>query len=133
MDGIGPQLPLTVSTSAGAYALITSYQEQVKQNFKNLLLTSPGERMMNPDFGVGMRSFLFEPKIQAVPAIRQRITRQVRKYMPFIQINKIKFDSGENLSESDFMDSPLLSINIEYTVPSLNLNTTLILQNEDTI
>jgi len=122
-----------VSTSAGAYALITSYQEQVKQNFKNLLLTSPGERMMNPDFGVGMRSFLFEPKIQAVPAIRQRITRQVRKYMPFIQINKIKFDSGENLSESDFMDSPLLSINIEYTVPSLNLNTTLILQNEDTI
>ena len=132
MDGIGPQLPLNISTSDGAYNLITSYQEQVKQNFKNLLLTSPGERMMNPDFGVGLRTFLFEPKTHAVPAIRQRITKQARKYMPFLQINKIKFDSAENLSEPNFLDSPLLSIRIEYTVPSLNLNTTLILQNEDT-
>ena len=132
MDGIGPQLPLNISTAAGAYTLITSYQEQVKQNFKNLLLTSPGERMMNPDFGVGIRTFLFEPKAQATPAIRQRIVGQVKKYMPFIHINNIKFDSGENLSESNFLDSPLLSIRIEYSVPSLNFNTELILQNEET-
>ena len=84
MDGIGPQLPLNITPAAGTYALITSYAEQVKQNFKNLLLTSPGERVMNPDFGVGLRTFLFVQKSQAIPAIRQRITGQVNKYMPFI-------------------------------------------------
>ena len=86
---------------------------------------------MNPDFGVGLRTFLFEQKSQAIPAIRQRITGQVNKYMPFIKIRKIKFDPGEDLTKSDFLDSPLLSIRIEYNVPSLNLNTELILQNEE--
>ena len=132
MDGIGLQLPLNRSITSGVYNLITSYQEEVKQNFKNLLLTSPGERIMNIDFGVGLRTFLFEPKGHAIPAIRQRIMGQVRKYMPFLQINKIRFDSGENLSETDFLDSPILSIHIDYSIPNLNLDTTLILQNEET-
>jgi len=132
MDGIGLQLPLNRSVSTGVFSLITSYQEEAKQNFKNLLLTSPGERMMNPDFGVGLRTFLFEPRASAAPAIRQRITGQVRKYMPFLQINKIRFDSGKNLSEPDYLDSPVLSIHIDYSIPGLNLDTTLILQNEET-
>ena len=87
---------------------------------------------MNPDFGVGIRTFLFEPRASAAPAIRQRITGQVRKYMPFLQINKIRFDSGKNLSEPDYLDSPVLSIHIDYSIPGLNLDTTLILQNEET-
>ena len=130
MDGIGPQLPLNRSLSAGCYSLITSYKEEVKQNFMNLLLTSPGEKMMNIDFGVGLRNFLFEPKVQAIPALRQRITGQVRKYLPYLQINNITFDSGKNTAVS--MDSPVLSIQIDYSIPSLNYDTTLILQNEET-
>ena len=132
MDGIGPELPLNRDTVNGVYSLITSYQKEIKQNFKNLLLTSPGEKMMNPDFGVGLRTFLFEPKIQATPAIRQRIIGQVNKYMPFLHINKINFDSKDNLSADEHMDSVILSIRIEYSVPNLNLNTTLILQHEET-
>ena len=65
MNGIGPELPLSRDEKHGVYSLIVSYREEVKQNFKNLLLTSPGERMMNPDFGVGMRRYLFEPRQHA--------------------------------------------------------------------
>ena len=61
MDGIGPALPLQRDNKFGTYSLIDDYAKEIKQNFKNLLLTSPGERMMIPDFGVGLRSYLFEP------------------------------------------------------------------------
>ena len=129
MDGIGLQLPLNRSVSTGVFTLITSYQEEVKQNFKNLLLTSPGERIMNPNFGVGLRRFLFEQRDLVIPKIRQRITGQVSRYMPYIRINKIQFNHG--MDPDLAMDSNVLSILVEYEVPSLNLLAFLIVQAED--
>ena len=129
MNGIGPKLPLQRDDVNGSYTLIVSYAEEVKQNFKNLLLTSPGERMMNPDFGVGLRSFLFEPAQRVTGMIRQKVTSQVSRYMPFIRINKILFNHG--LDPGDANDSTVLSIIIEYEAPSINLQETLTLQAED--
>ena len=129
MNGIGPKLPLQRDDVNGNYTLIVSYAEEVKQNFKNLLLTSPGERMMNPDFGVGLRSFLFEPAQRVTGMIRQKVTSQVSRYMPFIRINKILFNHG--IDSDDANDSTVLSIIIEYEAPSINLQETLTLQAED--
>ena len=35
-------------------------QEQVKSNLINVLLTEPGERVYEPNFGVGLKRRLFE-------------------------------------------------------------------------
>jgi phage baseplate assembly protein W len=35
-------------------------KDQIKSNLVNLLLTTRGERIMNPLFGTGLRNFLFE-------------------------------------------------------------------------
>jgi phage baseplate assembly protein W len=129
MHGIGPELPLHRDERFGNYSLVTSYVKQVKQNFKNLLLTCPGERMMNPDFGVGLRNFLFEPRRDAISKIRQRLDGQVMRYMPFIKINKVQFNHDTKLDIAEDLNS--LSILIEYEVPSLNLATSLILASED--
>lgn len=130
MIGIGPKLPLRRDSEHGLYGLTTTYPEQINQNFKNLLLTSPGERMMNPDFGVGLRNFLFEKKKDAIPKIRQRITNQTKKYLPFIEISKISFDEG--MSEDFAEESQILSLSIEYSIPGLNLNTSLVLSTDGT-
>ena len=129
MNAIGPKLPLQRDEKFGNYGLITSYIDEVKQNFKNLLLTSPGERMMNLDFGIGLRRFLFEPRVNVVPKIRQRIEEQVARYMPFIQINKLQFN--HNVDPAIVDDSIMLSVLIEYEVPSINLSTSIIIQSED--
>jgi phage baseplate assembly protein W len=129
MDGIGPNLPLQKNQTHGLYGLITSYKEEVEQNFKNLILTSPGERMMDPAFGVGLRHFLFEHVDVAVPRIRQRIGEQITKYMPFIRITKLQFNN--RLDKKTVQDSLLLSISIQYDVPSMNLSAELNLQAED--
>ena len=129
MKGIGPKLPLFRDDRFGNYDLITSYIDEVKQNFKNLLLTAPGERIMNPDFGVGLRTFLFEQREHAISKIRQRLKGQVSRYMPFIRINKVQFNHNINPKLID--DSKILSILIEYEVPSLDLTTSLFVQPED--
>ena len=58
MAGLTPKLPLALGGESGNYQLIQNYKDLIKQNFKNLILTSPGERMMDPHFGVGIRNFL---------------------------------------------------------------------------
>ena len=84
---------------------------------------------MNPDFGVGMRQFLFEPREHVVPQIRQRIENQVSKYMPFVEIRRVSFDT--NRLTPDVLDSISLSVTIEYAVPSLELLTELVLSSGD--
>ena len=120
MEAIGPSLPLTRDTRSGVFSLITTYQEEIEQNFKNLVLTSPGERVMNPDFGVGIRNYLFENRTNAKSAIEQRLRTQVERYMPFISLQNIIFDYADELG-IPLEDRQILSIKIVYSVPDLNL------------
>ena len=131
MEGIGAKLPLERDSEFGFYNLNTQFADEVKQNFKNLLLTAPGERVMIPQFGVGLRNFLFEPKITAIPKIKQKINQQVNKYLPFIEIVNLTFD--ENLSEGESLETNLLAIKIEYTVKNTNLNSTITVSSEDIV
>ena len=58
--GLSPKLPLQMDQRVGSYQLNRTYLEMINQNFKNLLLTNPGERIMDTRFGVGLSMFLFE-------------------------------------------------------------------------
>ena len=131
MSGLGPILPLSKDDQRGYYALTPSFKEQIQQNFKNLMLTSPGERAMNSDFGVGLRRFLFEPRSNLVPKIKQRIMKQVQKYMPYIKIIGISFDERAR-DEAFLEESHMLSVRIRYEVPDFNIVAELILHSEET-
>ena len=58
--GLSPVIPLQKDSVDGFYVLTKTLAENTKQNFKNLLLTTPGERVMIPGFGVGLRNLLFD-------------------------------------------------------------------------
>lgn len=63
-----------------------------------LLLTSPGERINNPDFGVGLERYLFEPNDDVlVDIIRKAIVSQVNKYLPIVNIISIGFTQNDNI------------------------------------
>jgi len=113
MASIAVKLPLT-RDSINGFAMITSYKTLIKQNLKMLLLTNPGERVMDPDFGVGMNRFLFSNFDQTTfNLIESRIGDQVAAYMPAIRILEIQFDASE-------ADSNKLLARITYSVPGLN-------------
>jgi len=118
MAGFSPKLPLTLDPDDG-YGLTKSIQEVAKQNFKMLVLTNPGERIMDPDFGVGIQSYLFENNGPAVyTQIDARVREQAAKYLPFIQVQDVDFNTPDNnpgLSEN------FLGVSIKYTIKRLNI------------
>ena len=66
-------------------------------NLKNIILTNPGERIMQPSFGVGIKRYLFE---QANPGtqleIRNQMIAQVKRYAPYIDVISIDISSEDN-------------------------------------
>ena len=102
MSTISPKLPLNIDEQDG-YVMNKTILEAIKQNVKMLLLTVPGERVMDLDFGVGLKTFLFEFNgAGTYSAIRARINQQIQKYMPFIEINEIEiFTPDERTPDSE--------------------------------
>ena len=84
------QLPLNVSTRS-TYQEIEEFRDFVKQNVKNLLLTNPGERIMLPDFGVGLSRFLFEnaDAENTQEKIHDAITNQLSRFLPTVEVINI--------------------------------------------
>ena len=61
------------------------------------MLTNPGERLMDKDFGVGIKKFLFEPNVGNIrTTISRRIESQIKEYMPFLQITDLTIEGKEN-------------------------------------
>ena len=94
--GLAPLLPIESSR----FELITDYPTLVKQNLKMLILTTPGERVMDINFGVGLRRYLFEMNDKTTyQDIATRIRSQVSQYMSFVEVQKIEFDTPEDSPE----------------------------------
>lgn len=51
---ISPRLPLASDTRFG-YTMLVTMKQAIAQNLKCLMLTAPGERIMDPEFGVGLK------------------------------------------------------------------------------
>lgn len=112
MASLAPKLPLTISKTDG-YTSIKTLKTLIKQNFKMLILTNPGERVMDPDFGVGIKQFLFQNHNDSVySAIDNRIREQVSIYLPVVSINRIEFGTNN-------MDDNSLAIRIEFFIPDI--------------
>ena len=60
-------------------------REQVKSNLINLLLTEKGERVNEPNFGVGLKKILFEQQLNK-EELEEKINFQINFYIPEIQL-----------------------------------------------
>ena len=82
--GLDASLPLRSSPSYGYYVLTVTIKENVKQKLKMLLYTAPGERVMIPKYGVGVKRYLFENANEIEYLLVEKIKDQVSKYLPEI-------------------------------------------------
>jgi len=123
MAGLSPKLPLFVSATDGFYGLNVNYREVVKQNIKMLILTAPGERMMDPNFGVGARNFLFENAVLVKPRLYTKIKQQVSYYMSYVTIRNLDIFNLNDNHEIVVTPSMVhtLGIKIDYYVKNMNL------------
>mgnify|MGYP005815071485 CR=1 FL=1 len=112
MSSLSVALPLQYSQIDG-FQMNKDIKSLFRQNLKMLVLTDPGERVMEPDFGVGIRQYLFQNFTQSTYSeIDTRIRDQVKKYIPAIKIGKINFSNSDP-------DSSRLQIAISFAIPNI--------------
>ena len=79
---IGLKLPI-VSTQGRLFPLNYTTDDQLFTNVKNLLLTTPGERLFHPTFGTEIRKSLFEPNTsQLIGKIKNSIEEAINFWIP---------------------------------------------------
>ena len=94
-------------------------KDQLKSNLLNLLLTEPGERVMEPRFGVGLKKLLFENDINT-DVLQGTIRNQIQIYTPQISLLGVRVEPD--------IDKHMLYIKLDYTyiidnsVDSIQLN-----------
>jgi|TARA_R110001599_G_scaffold217707_2_gene415884 phage baseplate assembly protein W len=120
-----PKYPLKYKDAYGPYESIISIKESIKQNVKTLLLTSPGEWPNRPDFGVGIKRFLFENSTSPeLDALHKRIADQFSKYLPFVKV-KSEFVK-EDAQGTSLVDRNEIKLVIRYLIEPLSESDTMI-------
>ena len=70
-------------------------KDHAKSKLINVLLTSPGERLNQPNFGAGLKNRLFQQNTPiAGDELRAIVTPQVEQYVPEIKIENIALKDG---------------------------------------
>ena len=86
---VGLSFPLRADNN-NDFALTKTSLHQAQHNLKNLLLTYPGERPMQPEFGCKLRALCFEQINESLPTrIEEEINRTVSTWLPYINIIEV--------------------------------------------
>ena len=107
--------PLRIDAGARQLARAT-YPEHVNQLLRQLLLTSPGERVCLPEFGCGLRRLVFAPQSDALTAtVKIQVQQAVNRWLgDQVRLTDVEVLSGANPANG--LDEGSLLITISYTL-----------------
>lgn len=86
--GIGWKYPLSLDEKG--QVACSRYEEDVREAIWIILRTSPGERVMRPDFGCGIHDYVFAPNnAQTAELLRFHVEEALKRWEPRISINEV--------------------------------------------
>ena len=92
---------------------MSEHEEDISESLRILLMTYPGERTMQPEFGSRLRDFCFESfTLRTETLIRDEIRRAILLNEPRVDTQEIEVLPTEK--------SGVLRINIAYVIRSTN-------------
>ena len=85
-----PKFPLRFKEQKG-FEDVTDVKELIRFHLTNLLLTSPGEKISDSEYGIGVRRFLFEQMTSGlVNNIQSDITAAIGLYLSYINLESVE-------------------------------------------
>lgn len=76
---------------------LTQGPDKVRQSIRLILETEPGERIMRPTFGCGLRRYLMKPNTVATRSlIASDVTQALAAWEPRIKVSEISVDPGDD-------------------------------------
>ena len=103
---VGIRFPLDHSPEGFFYKTKTVL-EQSKANLQNLLLTTPGERIMQPEFGSQLKFIVFEQGQDIPGRVEETIRSAADRFLSYINIENVFFLQQDNT----------VNVSIEFSVP----------------
>jgi phage baseplate assembly protein W len=92
---------------------MAQYEEDIRQAIRIILDTDPGERVMRPDFGAGLRALVFEPiNTQTLALTRHRVEQALILWEPRIDSVTVKVSAQP--------EQGLIAIEVRYRVRTTN-------------
>ncbi len=109
-DYIGKGWKLDVGVNSKQKIRLTSPEEEIKEAIYIILSTKKGERVMRPNFGCGIHTYVFSIiNTATLTLIENDIRESLTKWEPRIELKNIII-STENIENGE------LSISIDYLV-----------------
>lgn len=93
--------PIAVDRGMGRLQEETDYDAHVDQLIRQVLFTSPGERINRPDFGCGLKRMIFAPNSEISASLAQvSIFEALRRWLaPVIDVNDVKVKAINEVME----------------------------------
>ncbi len=111
--GTGWGFPPEFNRRSGEVMMVSD-EDDVREALHILLSTSPGERIMNPTYGCGLKSMVFESLDESsITRVKSMIKRAILFFEPRITLKGIDIDT-EEFSEG------IMRIHLDYMVRATN-------------
>ena len=117
---IGIATPVRQSQGSDSLFLMNKdLLSQIRDNFRNMLSTNHGERLMLGDFGANLKPLAYELGSDSGDAEAiARISKTTSKYMPFIALGT--FETIKSPSPDETLTK--IGVRVSYTVPQISQN-----------
>lgn len=103
-------VPFQIDSATGGVAQITDYKTILAQHIQTIIMTAPGERVMNPSYGVGLDASTFSPSSQVDDsALASDIQRLIARFEPAVKVWNTSISSDPSTPN-------VITVSIDYSV-----------------
>jgi phage baseplate assembly protein W len=117
---IGVKLPFN---APGVFYSTFSTKDQLRYNIVNLVLTSKGERVENPNFGTNVRSQLFQQiDPETFSDLEVGLVDDIQTYIPNIRVTNVQFSQTGEYNDNTLLVSITYVILISNEIDTVTVN-----------
>jgi len=113
-DFLGTGWSFPVAVGPGDEVNMVAGDSDIREAIRIILETDPGERVMRPDFGAGLRRLVFEPvNTSTMTLVQQRVEAALVTWEPRIEVQQVTVSARRAALG-------VLDIRIDYLVRTTN-------------
>jgi len=103
---VGVAIPFN---APGVFYSTYTTQNAIKNNLINFFLTEPGEIYLNPTFGGGLRSFIFEQiSSNTIETLQEDVQSKINTYFPNVRVSSLEVFEDPNYNT--------INVSIKYNI-----------------
>ena len=136
-QGRGWAFPVSIDAASSGISF-DEYEQDIRQSILIILHTSPGERVMRPDFGCGIHDLVFDVvDVAMLTRVESAVRNAMTRYEPRIEVRAVRAVLGQsdgrnaqtgtvtNWSVRDTTEG-VLTVELDYRIRQTNQNGNLV-------